>query len=135
VVQTSDGDAKLLATGCPIDQAEPYGDSLTYGPGHYETWAQWRRDRTVDAALRAIVCLHEYEGVKQPRAALQAFETSLKNVPDRYRSFARDAKAAEALGDHGNANRYYGYLVELGPRCGHRTARSRRCTQICGRRR
>jgi hypothetical protein len=38
----------LLAAGCPLDQGEPYGNCLTYGPGHYETWAHWRRDRTVD---------------------------------------------------------------------------------------
>jgi hypothetical protein len=53
--------ARLLAAGCPLDQVEPYGDCLTYGPGHYETWAQWRRDKTVDPDLHAIVCLHEYE--------------------------------------------------------------------------
>jgi hypothetical protein len=61
VVQTTDGDARLLAAGCPLDQAEPYGDCLTYSPGHYETWAQWRRDRTVDPALRALVRSFEYE--------------------------------------------------------------------------
>jgi hypothetical protein len=44
-----------------LDQAEPYGDCLTYGPGHYETWAHWRRDRTVDPALRALVRSYEYE--------------------------------------------------------------------------
>jgi hypothetical protein len=33
----------------------------TYGPGHYETWAQWRGDRTVEPALRAIVRSYEYE--------------------------------------------------------------------------
>jgi hypothetical protein len=55
LVQTSDGEARLLAAGCPLDQAEPYGDCLTYGPGHYETWDHWRRDRTVDPALRALV--------------------------------------------------------------------------------
>jgi hypothetical protein len=61
VVQTTAGKAKLLAAGCPLDQAEPYGNCLTYGPGHYETWAHWRRDRTVDPALRALVRSHEYE--------------------------------------------------------------------------
>src|SRR3982074_3359684 len=61
LVQTSDGKAKLLAAGCPLDQAEPYGDCLTYGPGHHETWAPWRSDRTVDPALRAIVRSYEYE--------------------------------------------------------------------------
>jgi hypothetical protein len=34
---------------------------LTYGPGHYETWAHWRRDRTVDPALRAVARSYEYE--------------------------------------------------------------------------
>jgi hypothetical protein len=52
---------RLLAAGCPLDQAEPYGDCLTYGPGHYETWAQWRRDRTVEPGLRALVRSYEYE--------------------------------------------------------------------------
>jgi hypothetical protein len=61
VVQTSNGEARLLTTGCPLDQAEPYGDCLTYSPGHYETWAHWRRDRTVDPALRATVRSYEYE--------------------------------------------------------------------------
>jgi hypothetical protein len=60
-VQTSNGDARLLTAGCSLDQAEPYGDCLTYGAGHYETWTHWRRDRTVDPALRAIVRSNEYE--------------------------------------------------------------------------
>jgi hypothetical protein len=45
----------------PRRSPEPYGDCLTYGPGHYETWAHWRRDRTVEPALRAIVRSYEYE--------------------------------------------------------------------------
>ena len=61
LAQTTDGEARLLASGCPLDQAELYGDCLTYGPGHYETWAEWRGDRTVDPALRAIVRSYEYE--------------------------------------------------------------------------
>jgi hypothetical protein len=40
VAQTSNYAARLLAAGCPLDQADPHGDCLTYGPGHYETWAQ-----------------------------------------------------------------------------------------------
>ncbi len=44
-----------------MDQAEPYGDCLTYGPGHYETWSQWRRDKTVDPDVRAVVRSYEYE--------------------------------------------------------------------------
>ncbi len=61
MVQTLDGEARLLTAGCSLDQAEPYGDCLTYGPGHYETWDHWRRDRTVDPALRALVRSYEYE--------------------------------------------------------------------------
>jgi hypothetical protein len=61
LVQTPDGKARLLAAGCPLDQAEPYGHCLTYSPGHYETWAHWRRDRTVEPALRALVRSYEYE--------------------------------------------------------------------------
>ena len=61
VAQTSNGEAKLLTASCPLDQAEPYGDCLTFGPGHYETWAQWRRDKAVDPALRATVWSAEYE--------------------------------------------------------------------------
>lgn len=67
-VQTSNGEAKLLAKGCALDQAEPYGDCLTYGPGHYETWTHWRRDRTIDRALRAIVRSYEY--VDWPRGRI-----------------------------------------------------------------
>jgi hypothetical protein len=61
MVQTPNGEVKFLTAGCPLDQAEPYGACLTYGPGHYETWAHWRRDKTMDPALRAIVRSYEYE--------------------------------------------------------------------------
>ena len=62
VVQTTDGEAaRRRSAGCPLDQAEPYGDCLTFGPGHYETWDHWRRDRTVAPAVRAIVRSFEYE--------------------------------------------------------------------------
>ena len=61
VVQTTAGETHLLAAGCPLEQAEPYGDCLTYGPGHYETWAHWRRDRTMNPALRALLRSYEYE--------------------------------------------------------------------------
>ena len=61
LVQTPNGEVNLLSASCPLDQAEPYGNCLTYGPGHYETWAHWRRDRTVEPALRALVRSYEYE--------------------------------------------------------------------------
>ena len=61
VVQATEDEAGLLAAGCPLDQAEAYGDCLTYGPGHYETWAHWRRSRAVGPALYATVWFYEYE--------------------------------------------------------------------------
>jgi hypothetical protein len=61
VVQATEGKPRLLAAGCPLHQAEAYGDCLTYSTGHYETWAHWRRDKTVDPALRTLVCSYEYE--------------------------------------------------------------------------
>jgi hypothetical protein len=69
-VQTSNGEAKLLAAGCPLDQAEPYGDCLTYGPGHHETWGHSRRDKTLNPALRAIVRSYEYEDWPRGRIVL-----------------------------------------------------------------
>jgi hypothetical protein len=61
LVQTPTGEARLLTAGRPLDEAEAYGDCLTYSPGHYKAWAQWRRDRTLDPALRALVRAYEYE--------------------------------------------------------------------------
>ena len=59
---------EALAAGCPLDQAEPYGDCLTYSLGHYDTWAHWRRNRTVDPDLRAIIRSYEYEDMPRVRA-------------------------------------------------------------------
>ena len=61
VVQATEDEAGLLAAGCPLDQAEAYGDCLTYGPGHFETWDNWRRSRAVGPALGATVLFYEYE--------------------------------------------------------------------------
>src|SRR5256885_5628004 len=68
--KATESEARLLAVGCPRDQAEPYGDCLTYGPGHYETWAHWRRDRTVDPSLRGIALSYEYEDWPRGRIVL-----------------------------------------------------------------
>jgi tetratricopeptide (TPR) repeat protein len=51
---------------------------------------------------------------KQSAGALEAFEASLKSVPNRYRSLAGAAKAALALGDRSKARSYYAALVALG---------------------
>lgn len=61
VVETANGEARLLAAGCPLTETERYGDCLTFGPGHYDVWEGWRHDRAIDPALRAVTRLFEYE--------------------------------------------------------------------------
>ena len=34
---------RIVAAGCPIDMAIPYGDCLTYEGGHAEHWEQWQQ--------------------------------------------------------------------------------------------
>jgi hypothetical protein len=90
LVQATEGEARLLAAGCPLDQAEPYGNGLTYGPGHYETWAHWRRDRTWEPAVRAIVRSYEYEDWPRGRK-LHAMDISLRDFMPRRRLRAMSA--------------------------------------------
>ena len=52
----------------------------------------------------------------EPAQALKEFETSLRNNPNRYRSFAGAAKAAERAGDRAQAKSYYEKLVALAAR-------------------
>jgi predicted Zn-dependent protease len=49
----------------------------------------------------------------EPVQALKELETSLRNNPNRYRSFAGAAKAAEQAGDRAQAKSYYEKLVAL----------------------
>ena len=49
----------------------------------------------------------------EPAQALKEFETSLRNNPNRYRSFAGAAKAAERVGNRAQARSYYEKLVTL----------------------
>ena len=49
----------------------------------------------------------------EPAQALKEFETSLRNNPNRYRSFAGAAKAADRAGDRAQAKSYYEKLVAL----------------------
>jgi tetratricopeptide (TPR) repeat protein len=52
----------------------------------------------------------------EPAQALKEFEASLRNNPNRYRSFAGAAKAAERAGDRTQARGYYEKLVALAAR-------------------
>jgi hypothetical protein len=83
VAQAKDGAPRLIAAGCPFEQAEPYGDCRTYGPGHYETWTRWRRDRTIDAGHRAIVCTSEYEDWPRGRIVFDRSNDRLILYADR----------------------------------------------------
>jgi len=49
----------------------------------------------------------------EPRQALVEFEASLRNNPNRYRSFAGAAKAAQRLGHREQAKTYYEKLIAL----------------------
>src|SRR3954466_4003474 len=51
--------------------------------------------------------------VNEPAQALAEFEASLRNNPNRFRSFAGAAKAAERIGDRTQAKNYYGKLIAL----------------------
>jgi hypothetical protein len=62
--------------------------------------------------------MHELLGemlleVDEPAAALQAFEASQRAAPNRYRTFAGAAKAAERSGDREAARRWHARLLEL----------------------
>jgi tetratricopeptide (TPR) repeat protein len=50
---------------------------------------------------------------QEPAQALKEFETSLRNNPNRYRSFAGAARAAERAGDVARAGSYYAKLFLL----------------------
>jgi Tfp pilus assembly protein PilF len=49
----------------------------------------------------------------EPALTLKEFESSLRSYPNRYRSFAGAAKAAEGLGDIALARTYYEKPVAL----------------------
>jgi Tfp pilus assembly protein PilF len=49
----------------------------------------------------------------QPAAALNEFETALKQTPNRFRAFWGSARAADNAGDRQKASEYFGQLVDL----------------------
>jgi len=49
----------------------------------------------------------------EPKQALPEFAASLRSNPNRYRSFAGAAKAAERLGDGAQAKMYHEKLLSL----------------------
>jgi len=65
LVRGDDGQLAMPMRACLLREAEEYGDCLTFGDGHYETWEAWRGGRSdLDPALhllRRAVSLSEYE--------------------------------------------------------------------------
>jgi tetratricopeptide (TPR) repeat protein len=49
----------------------------------------------------------------QPAAALNEFETALKQTPNRFRAFRGAGRAADGAGDRQKASEYFGKLVDL----------------------
>jgi tetratricopeptide (TPR) repeat protein len=49
----------------------------------------------------------------QPAAALNEFETALKQTPNRFRAFSGAARAADSAGDRQKASQYFGQLAVL----------------------
>ncbi len=60
-VRDSAGSRHILTKHCTLDAAEEYGDCLTFGPGHYEVWENWRSAGALQPPLASIVRSHEYE--------------------------------------------------------------------------
>ncbi|HUQ09852.1 MAG TPA: hypothetical protein VM146_06005, partial [Steroidobacteraceae bacterium] len=50
---------------------------------------------------------------KQPAAAQQAFEATLKREPNRFRALYGAARAGSLAGDRAAATRYYGWLLKI----------------------
>jgi tetratricopeptide (TPR) repeat protein len=51
--------------------------------------------------------------MEQPAAALNEFETALKQTPNRFRALWGAARAADSAGDRQKASEYFGKLVDL----------------------
>jgi hypothetical protein len=77
------GEPQLLTASCPLSQAEPYGDFLTFGPGHYEVWDGWRISRKLSAAARAVVSAYEYEDWPRGRIVLDKINDRFVLYADR----------------------------------------------------
>ena len=52
---------QIISTSCGLEDAELYGDCLTFGPGHFEIWSAWQKSGLEDPSARALVRAYEYE--------------------------------------------------------------------------
>ena len=83
---------QLLTASVAMSEAEPYGDCLTYGPGHYHVWLGWRRTRDLTPSAHATVQAYEYEDWPRGRIVFD-------RARDRFMLYAdRKLIAAEIIG-------------------------------------
>jgi hypothetical protein len=82
MISTRSG-AQLLTASCPLSEAEPYGDCLTFGPGHYQVWQRWRKSRDLDAEARAMVRVYEYEDWPRERVVFNRTRDGFVLYADR----------------------------------------------------
>lgn len=65
LVRDDYGQIAMPMRTCSLDKAEDYGNCLTFGEGHYETWEAWKEDRLrfdpSSSGLRRAVLQSEYE--------------------------------------------------------------------------
>lgn len=81
----ADGQVGMPWRAASLEVAEPYGDCLTFGEGHYETWLGWqagvlRLPAATPALLRAIA---EAEYEEWPRGRVV-----YERTPDRFVIYA-----------------------------------------------
>lgn len=86
------GARHLLTAECDLTEAEPYGACLTFGPGHYEIWKEWRRRGPPNVALAEVVRDDEYE--EWPRGRVVFDEAA-----NRFMLYADRRITAEGLAD------------------------------------
>jgi hypothetical protein len=85
------GGRHMLADGCDLAEAEPYGDCLTFGPGHSEIWNKWRRSGPPsNRALMTIIRDDEYEDWPRGRIVFD-------RIADRFMLYADRRITAEGL--------------------------------------
>jgi hypothetical protein len=82
----------MLADGCGLAEAEPYGDCLTFAPGHDDVWTRWRRTGPANRALAATVRDGEYD--EWPRGRI-VFD----RAADRFMLYADRRITAAGLAD------------------------------------
>lgn len=83
MVETAAGRVHLLTAAMLLAEAEPYGDFLTFGSGHYEVWSRWRSDKTLDRDVLVLVRTDEYEDWPRGRVVFDGVKQRFVIYADR----------------------------------------------------